>query len=527
MKKILPFFLIILSVSFSSNAQKKALASINQNDLRSYMTFFASDEMAGRETGTVSNDAAAMYIKTNLMRLGLKPAPGIDGFFQKMPLVSTKIDEKNSRLKINNNEGEVVFSTDSLITLIRPSDNMDFTGKLVFAGYGYADPNTGYDDLSGIDIKDNIVLVMTRSPETVKSDSGKITFDNDLEVPKITSLIGRGAKVVLLVYDPLNSFRDAYASGLVNMTPSDAVTFKDQTESSPPMQLSFITQTTADALLKSAGSSLKQMQDKIISSGKPVSAEIPDITVTVKTTLSKRDFSVSNVIGIVEGSDPVLRNECIIYTAHFDHIGTGIHGEINNGADDDASGSMALLEVAGAFMKLKHKPLRTIVFDWVNGEEKGLLGSQYYTMNPSFPLEKTLVDINLDMVGRSKMPSDTGTFYGFTMDVTNPGEIYAYTAHESSDLIKIMNVSAKESGINVRDMGKDLPFGSSDHVPFMQKGIPALLFHSGIHSDLHGPGDDVQKIDFDKMQKVSDLVFLIGYKVANQRERIVVDNSVK
>lgn len=527
MKKVLTFILILLSFSLSSNAQKKGLMSINQNDLKSYMTFFASDEMSGRETGTVSNDAAALYIKTTIMRLGLKPAPGAEDYLQKMPLVSTKINEKNSFLKINNSQGEVIFSTDSLTTLIRPSADVEFPGRLVFAGYGYADTSTGYNDLSNVNLKDKIVLIMTRSPETVKSDSAKGVFVNDLEAPKIMSIIGSGAKVVLQVYDPLNSFRDAYSSGLAEMTSSDAVTFKDQPESQVPAQLSYVTQNAANELLRSTGSNLKQMQDKIASTGKSVSAELQDITVTVKTSVENKEFSGSNVIGIVEGSDPVLRNECIIYTAHFDHTGLNENGEINNGADDDASGSMALLEVAEAFMKLKKNPLRTIVFAWVNGEEKGLLGSTYYTSYPAMPLEKTLVDINLDMVGRSKMAADTGKLYGYDMDVTRSGEIYVYTAHESSELLKILNVSAQESGIAVKDMGKDLPFGSSDHVPFMQKGIPAFLFHTGIHADLHGPGDDVEKIDFDKMERVSKMVFLIGYKVANQRERILIDNPAK
>jgi hypothetical protein len=527
MKKVLSFILILIEFSITSSAQKKGLASINQNDLKSYMMFFASDEMEGRETGTISNDAAAMYIKTNIMRLGLKPAPGTEDYLQKMPLISTKINQKNSFLKIYNRQGEVIFSTDSLTTLIRPSADVEFSGRLVFAGYGYADKTTGYNDLGSVDLKDKVVLVMTRSPETVKSDSGKGVFINNIEAPKIMSIIGSGAKVVLQVYDPMNSFRDAYSSGLADMTSSDAVTFKDQPEFSVPAQLSYITQNVANELLRTTGCTLKQMQDKIISTGKPISEELQDITVTVKTSVEKKEFSGSNVIGIVEGSDPVLKNECIIYTAHFDHIGINENGEINNGADDDASGSMALLEVAEAFMKLKRKPLRTIVFAWVNGEEKGLLGSQYYTRNPSFPLEKTLVDINLDMVGRSKIAADTGKIFGYDLDVTRSGEIYVYTAHESSELLKIMNISAKESGIAVKDMGKDLPFGSSDHVPFMQKGIPAFLFHTGIHADLHGPGDDVNKIDFDKMERVAKMVFLIGYKVANQQERIIIENPGK
>jgi Zn-dependent M28 family amino/carboxypeptidase len=231
------------------------------------------------------------------------------------------------------------------------------------------------------------------------------------------------------------------------------------------------------------------------------------------------------VVGIIEGSDPVLKNECVIYTAHFDHEGVNDKGEVYNGADDNASGSMALLEVAQAFSNLKKKPLRSIVFAWVNGEEKGLLGSEYYTDNPIFPMEKTLVDINLDMVGRSKMPSDTGKFMGTDLNVTQKGEIIVYTAHESTELLNMLSLSSRLAGINVLDMGKDLPFGSSDHVNFRAKGVPAFLIHSGLHSDLHSVRDDIEKIDFDKMEKVSKMVFLLGYKVANQRERIKVDNK--
>jgi hypothetical protein len=194
-----------------------------------------------------------MYIKTNIMRLGLKPAPGTEDYLQKMPLISTKINQKNSFLKIYNRQGEVIFSTDSLTTLIRPSADVEFSGRLVFAGYGYADKTTGYNDLGSVDLKDKVVLVMTRSPETVKSDSGKGVFINNIEAPKIMSIIGSGAKVVLQVYDPMNSFRDAYSSGLADMTSSDAVTFKDQPEFSVPAQLSYITQNVANELLRTTG----------------------------------------------------------------------------------------------------------------------------------------------------------------------------------------------------------------------------------------------------------------------------------
>lgn len=523
MKKSLLLFTILLLISFAVLAQKEGLTTIRKNDLKAYMTFFASDEMQGRETGTRANDEAALYIKTNLMRLGLKPVPETGDYFQKIPLVSTKIAEKETYLKVINTNGDPVISTDSLVFLMVPSKTMDATGNVVFAGYGYENKTTGYNDLKDIDLKDKIVLMMTRSPEMAASDSGNAVFDNSLESKKLMTVFSKGPKAILFVYEPKNKFHDAYASGLSGMVGSGSVSLKGQAGFSLPLQFAFITQNAADVLLKTSGYNLKQMQEKIANGGKPVSMELPGITASVRTVVETSEFFSPNVIGIIEGSDPVLKNECVIYTAHFDHIGVNSKGVVNNGADDDASGSMALLEVAQAFMNLKNKPLRSMVFVWVNGEEKGLLGSHYYTNNPVIPMEKTLLDINLDMVGRSKLPSDTGKFMGYNLSVTQPGEVLAYTAHESTELLKMMASSAQVAGIKVIDKGKDLEFGSSDHASFMAKGVPAFLFISGIHSDLHSTRDKIEKIDFDKMEEVSKMVFLLGYKVANQKERIKLD----
>ena len=523
MKKTLLLITILMLLSFTLRAQKEGLATIRKNDLKAYMTFFASDELQGRETGTLANEEAALYIKTNLMRMGLKPVPETGDYLQKMPLISSKIDKKETYLKVINSNGDPIFSTDSLVFLMIPSKTMDATGNVVFAGYGYENKNTGYDDLKDIDLKDKIVLMMTRSPELAASDSGKTIFDNSLESKKLMTVFSKGPKAILYIYDPKNKFHDAYTSGLSEMTGSGSVSFKGQTGFSLPLQFAFITQYAADMLLKTSGYNLKQMQERIATGGKPVSMELPGVKASVRTAVENSDFLSPNVIGIVEGSDPVLKNECVVYTAHFDHIGVNGKGEVNNGADDDASGSMALLEVAQAFMNLKKEPLRSMVFVWVNGEEKGLLGSRYYTNNPVIPLEKTLLDINLDMVGRSKMSSDTGKLMGYNLSVTQPGEVLAYTAHESSELLKMMTLSAQAAGIKVIDKGKDLEFGSSDHASFMAKGIHAFLFISGMHSDLHSTRDKVEKIDFDKMEKVSKMVFLLGYKVANQKERIKLD----
>jgi hypothetical protein len=369
---------------------------------------------------------------------------------------------------------------------------------------------------------------MLRNPQLSILGDGNTIFDINLEQSKIISILSKESKAILYVYDPKNKFSDAYVSGLAEMAPARVgmkmVSIKDQKNPPAEIQILFITQHAADMLLKTTGYNLKQMEDKIIVGGNPVSVELQGITASIKIDIGSTDFFSPNVVGMIEGSDPFLKNECIIYTAHFDHAGVNDRGEVFNGADDDASGSMALLEIAQAFMNLKKKPLRTIIFAWVNGEEKGLLGSQYYADNPVIPMEKTLLNINLDMIGRSKMPSDTIKFMGFDLTVTQPGEVLAYTAHESTELLKMLTISSEQTGLKVIDMGKDLQFGSSDQASFIAKAVPTFLFISGIHSDLHSTRDDVDKIDFDKMEKVSKMVFLLGYKVANQRERIKIDN---
>ena len=525
MKKILWFIIIFTAFTGISQAQKKSLASITAGDFRSYMMFFASDELAGRETGTTQNNAAALYLKTNAMRIGLKPAPGAPDYFQPIPMVAAKPDKKNTFLRITGAGGETLFTTDSILYIAPPSADQgeELTTKLVFGGYGVLNKEKSYNDFGDLDLKGKILLIMTGSPDGMSTGTGVGSFDENTESQKIMAAIIRGAKGILFVYNPSSGYKDAYSSGIAEMLPSESVTIKGKQVMSLPIHLAFITRHAADLILKPTGSNLAQMQAKINSTGKPVSLEVPEISVTLKALINKTEFSAPNVIGVIEGSDPELKKECVIYTAHFDHTGVGSNGEINNGADDDASGSIAMLGIADAFMKLKRKPLRTIVFAWVNGEEKGLLGSEYYTSNPLIPLEKTLVDINMDMVGRSKMPSDTGKLYGYDLDVSQPGEIYVYSAHESSELTNLMNESAREAGIRITDKGKDLKFGSSDHIPFRQKGVPTLMLHSGIHADLHGPRDDADKVDYDKMERTARMAFLIGYKVANQKKRIVID----
>jgi len=530
MKKLYTLIMAMLLISASSMAQKEGLATINKSDLKAHMTFFASDEMEGRETGSHANDAAALYIKTNLMRLGLSPISETGDYFQLMPLRSNYLNPEGTHLTMHDKNGETIFSTDSIVYLMPPSSSLNATGELVFAGYGFMDTISGYNDFEEISLTDKIVLLMTGNPMLAAQNESSSMFDNATESLKFGAIFSQNPKAIFYVYNPSSKFKSAYDSGIADMISggrpgTHQISKPDRQAFSLPFPIVFITQHTADMLLQTTGYKLEQLENQILSEGKPVSLELDSITASVCANVETKDIQSRNVIGIVEGSDPVLKDECIVYSAHFDHVGIDSKGEVFNGADDNASGSMGLLEVAEAYMNLKKKPLRTVVFAWVNAEEKGLFGSQYYTDNPIIPMENTLVNINLDMIGRSELPSDTIEFMGYELDITQAGEILVYTAHESTELTNMLNSSAKKTGLKVIDMGEEIQLGTSDHASFMAKGVPAFCFNSGTHSDLHGIGDELEKIDFDKMEKVSKMVFLLGYKVANQRERIHIDRQ--
>jgi hypothetical protein len=523
-RKLLPVLFILVSPFIS--AQKKGLEYINKNDLKAYMTFFASDNMKGRDTGTPENEIAALFLKTSIMRLGLKPDPETGDYIQKVPLVSSEIKAGHTCLRLSNSEGRELFSTDSLLYLAPPSKTVESSGSFVFAGFGISDSVAGYDDYKGIDVKDKIIMIMTGMPHVSEKYDPNSVINIDIEQPKIIKALSMGVKTILYVYDPRSRFRDAYASGLADMGISRAgsrsMSLKPQ-ESSPPLQIVFITRYAADRILSNSGNTLSMLEEKIIKENKPSSFSISDINVTMSTFIETSNLTVSNIIGIVEGSDPVLKDECIIYTAHFDHVGVNQDGEVFNGADDNASGSMALLEVAQAFENLRKKPMRSIVFAWVNGEEKGLLGSKYYTEHPVFSLDNTLIDINLDMVGRSRTPADTGKFMGFDTNISGKGEILLYTDQRGKDVLQLIGSASRKAGIKALNMGKFPLIGSSDYASFMDKGVPAMLFFSGEYPDLHTIHDDVEKIDFDKMERVSKMVFLLGYDIANMKNRFVPD----
>jgi hypothetical protein len=346
---------------------------------------------------------------------------------------------------------------------------------------------------------------------------------------KLSTLLFTGAKAILFVMDPKSG-----NLSLEEQVPEEAAEYnsiqtitgeKSNVFEFPGIpKMIFIHRSVADALLKDTGHSLEELQNSIDETLQPHSYPIKTKKLKITEVTLSEEKILNNVAGYIEGSDPVLKNEIVIFSGHYDHVGLSVNG-VNTGADDDASGCAALLSMAEAFHNLEKKPLRSILFLWVSGEEIGLLGSKSYVDNPLFPLEKTVADLNMDMIGRVKGIADS------TADtpMTGPNSVFVITCNQSKELIAIADEIDKKSPLDFDYSlsGRDHPlqlFSRSDHYNFVEKDIPVLFFTTGLHSDYHTPRDTPEKIDYEKMMMITRTMYEIGLTIANKRTRLITDN---
>lgn len=518
-----------------SQKGNKSEKQITASDMESYISFLASPLLKGRMNGEEGLEIAGQYIESQAKLLGLKPANG-NSYFQPYTVNRKIMDPVKTKIQIISAVNDTLTIKDPMYQLV-PIGPSDFVldGEVVFAGYGIKSDKYKYNDFDSLNTEGKILIVMERAP--MSSDGTKSLFDEpewnsqmSFQL-KINALILSKAKAILFVPDPKSGFKSLGESspGLSGYI-SSKVTLKGDKEDniSPFMAMMpkviFINRSVADALLKGSGHTLEELQKGIDETLKPNSFIIQDKRMKITEVSIKEEKVLNNVAGYIEGSDPVLKNEVVVFSGHYDHIG-GSGAKINSGADDDASGCAALLSMAEAFQSLKKKPLRSILFLWVSGEEIGLYGSQSYVDKPLFPLDKTVADLNMDMIGRVKEAADSTS----STPMTGPNTVFVITDSQSKDLMKIADDVDKKSDLNFDYSlsGRDHPlqlFARSDHYNFVRKDIPVLFFSTGIHSDYHTPGDVIEKIDFRKMELVTRTMYEIGLTVANRKTRIVVDN---
>lgn len=530
---------LVLS-ALSACAQKSGFKSITAEELETHLTYLASDELEGRATGEPGLDLAAEYLAEQAARIGLKPIDENMDYFQEYTLVTKVQDHSTSSIIVTRDDGFIAEVRKPLYCLNAESDTIDLSGELVFAGYGIYSGRDNYNSFENIELKNKIVLVMSRGPMDPDNDTSLLQNRdwNDLGTwrYKLAGLAMRAPKAVLFVMDPRSGYQsiDDYASGMIRYLTSSSTVKELGGQQSSMMpgvtaKIFFIHREAADEILHASGKNLVELQNSIDAALKPHSFEIPGTRANIYSRFHREEKRVPNVAGLIQGSHPDMREEAIVYTAHFDHLGRNRSGEIFNGADDNASGTAALIEIGEAFIKHQKDLKRSILILWFSGEEIGLFGSRYYADNPLIPMYQTVANINLDMIGAVRTPRDTGLIYHEKVSVQGMDSISVIGGHQSADLLDIHNKSMEKMGM-ASDFSMNSPdhpyryYYRSDHYNFARNDVPVLFYSTGIHVDYHKPTDNYERINFTKLEKVTELAFLVGYTLATQAERIKVDN---
>ena len=513
--KSILWVLILFFAGLNSFAQNPALTMIDTDDLKRHLSFISSDSLQGRAFGTPvpGLDIAAEYLKANIKKMGL--ASGADDYFQNFSIISSQPNIENTFLEITDKNGITIFKTDSIIGLPAGTEINILNAEVIFAGFGWSDDKTGYNDLNGIDVRGKVVMFAMGTPESYKTKELS-RWNNSLETAKLKNATEAGAAMVIIINNPHDEGNSIYnrMNRWINRKDFSLEAPDNITENS---SFVFSTSSLADELLGGKGKFKKRLA-KISEKHQPHSYLIEGLRIKVKTNRKTEQVQAKNVIGIVEGSDMVLKDECVVFMAHYDHLGIDASGDVFNGADDNGSGTVTLLEVAKAFANLEQKPNRSIVFLWVTAEEAGLLGSKYYVENPVFPIEKTVACINIDMAGRVFELRDT-VWNKSAKLVKDFDGLYTLTNNVWPKLKEINSKVCSMLGL-VPDYS--LPTGflqSSDHFSFHNHGVPVINYATGYHADYHKVTDEISRINFDKMKRIADLSFLVGFEIAN-REKI-------
>jgi Zn-dependent M28 family amino/carboxypeptidase len=515
----------------ASLASQRGADTISAAQLKDYLSFIASDVMEGRDTPSRGLDTTAQFLAMNLSRWGFKPA-GDDGtFFQKIALRRDVIDKAETSVQLN---GQMLALGDDYIPLSRPANIA--AAPLVFAGNGWLIKSKNIDAYKGIDAKGKIAVIFS-PPQglprgitnlDLKGRRGEDWMNADEYAEK------QGAVGIVIVPD--FQYIANWDRNRNRITERGITTVERfQAANGPPRTSGIV---ASPRLANSLFQGEKQPATLIFEStygGQPPEpfALNPDKKLSIKIRTKSDGAPTQNVVAVFEGSDPVLKDEYVALGAHYDHVGIGIpvNGDaIYNGADDDGSGTTALLAMAEALAKTSMRPKRSVLFVWHAGEEKGLWGSRYFTDYPTIPLDKIVTQLNIDMIGRSKKEGDTNPR---NRELSGPNEIYVIGSRMMSTELGDLTERVNKQYLNVTfDYRYDDPndpnrfFFRSDHFNYARKGIPIVFFFDGEHEDYHRPSDSADKIDYQKMQKVARTVYMLTWEVANRPTRPTVNKQL-
>ena len=506
-------FGVLLAAGIPVPAQSPAdgLESISIEDLQDKIGYLASDDFRGRGNGTEELDRAADYIAGVFAEAGLAPA-GDNGFFQEFQVNRLSLGVDNTFRAVLSGSREVEFRPGSDFVPHTISPNVEVSGPLTFVGYGIRAPDLGYDDLEGVDLTGRIAVVLESYPRDRDDDSPfDVLSDIDLSSTEIKArnVQSAGAIGLILVQGP-NS-RDVTSIGFFaramrpGLAPRDSVMNLALAPEDPAIPIVIVSRRASSRLIPD----LSRFQSDIDDELRPRSVELEG-TATVRVDMDLNPYTARNVVALIEGTDTDLRHEAIVVGAHYDHDGER-GNQIWNGADDNASGTSGLLELAEAFAS-GVRPARSVILAAWAGEEKGMLGSRFYVRNASIPIEDTIAMFQIDMIGRNEDHNEN-VREGFLEENgdDNQNALNMIGSVFSPDLRQSFRDVNSKVGLDLRfryDYRAQNLMRRSDHWSFLTRGVPAIFLFGGIHPDYHTPNDTADKINYEKVEKVTELVYL-------------------
>lgn len=529
---------VAAAIAGAPAAQERAphIESILKAELRADLFFLASDGMRGRLTDTSENALAAEWVKARFERLGLRPGGQEQSYFHRYNLFTATLGTSNT------------MTVTSGGRMLHPRLRQDFyperfsasgraRGEVIFAGFGVSAPAQGHDDFAGATLNGKIVLALDHEPgerDPASPLDGLVTAEAAQALRKALAAQARGAVAVLFVADVHNhpgtqNFEAAATTFWPETPPRIARYMLASLAEQVRIPVVHISPSLAEAI---AGRSVADLGRVAETPGgtKPMALAFADVDVT--TAVNRHLVPDRNVLGFIEGSDPALKDECVIVCAHYDHEGAD-GSRVFNGADDDGSGTVALLEIAEAYALAARdgrRPRRSVLFAAWNSEERGLLGAWAYAEQPLLPRDRIAAVLNLDMIGRNEeIPEGGGArFRGLELQTaeSNRNAINIVGTTRSADLKTAVQAANAAIGLELKfryDNNMSNLMRRSDHWPFLQHGIPALWFHTGLHPDYHTTYDRPEKINYDKMERVARLVYQMSWDLAQQSSRPKLD----
>jgi len=512
-----------------SVAAQRGIDTISAAQMHDYLSFIASDEMEGRDTPSRGLDLTAKFLATNLARWGFKPAGDNDSYFQKIALRRDAIDKELTHATLN---GQNLSLGDDYIPAGRGGDG---SGSLVFAGNGWFVKAKSLDPFKDMNATGKIAVVFT-PPDNVPRGFSPTDFSGKRGEDWMDPMENaRKHGAVGLIFVPGFQFLANWDRNRQRMTERGATTVeKFQPPAAESLPAIIASPRLTNLLFQGERQNATSLVDAAATGTLPASFELNADKKVAMTVVGKKDpIWTQNVVAVFEGSDPVLKDEYVAVGAHYDHVGIGapVNGDsIYNGADDDGSGTTALLAMAEALAKAPIRPKRSVVFIWHAGEEKGLWGSRYFVENPTIPLNKIVTQLNIDMIGRSKKAGDTNPR---NKELSGPDEIYVIGSKMMSTELGELSESVNKGYLNLSfNYRYDDPadpnrfFFRSDHFNYARKGIPIIFYFDGEHEDYHRPGDSPDKIDYNKMEKVTRTVYMMLWELATRPTRPTVDKQL-